>query len=174
MKEIQRTITGFDKEKIKINKSDAEGFSEIIYGIHKGIVESTKEPIGLREGISLVNGATKILFKMRKFADPFFQAAIIYNEIAKNHYFIEGNKRTAHCTAKTHLLGRGHHFKLKYKYAVKFIEEIADGKKSTEEIITWLKNDSTNYRFQSREKYLKLLWKEITKDEKRGRPKKNV
>ncbi len=55
------------------------------------------------------------------------------------HYFIDGNKRTAHVLAKLNLLDQGYIFKINYKTAVSFIISIAANNKSITEIEYWIK-----------------------------------
>lgn len=169
MKDNQLSLEFFIKN--KVTKEEAEKFANMIQNIHKEVVESTNEPKGERPGISLIIGATRICAIRKKFSDPFLIVAFIYREIAQNHYFTEGNKRTAHGFAKSELFFRGYHLKIRYKYAVPFIEKIASKGVSQSEIIAWLKRNSIKYHEKSAERYLKEIIKEINIDEKRGRPK---
>lgn len=177
VKGIQFTLKRWSQEvapfKI-VSKENASAYEEVIINVHASIVHSTHEPKEMRSGTSLYLGAQEILAAFELTQDPFYQAAIIYDVIAhKGHYFIEGNKRTAYCMAKAHLLSNKYHFIVNYKYAIPFIEHIAQGKKSVGEIREWLSRFSCKYYRKTREKYLKQLIKEMTKDEKRGRPVKD-
>ncbi len=174
MREFQRTLVGFDPTWRKVvSKIEAERYAKLIRRVHFRVVKSTKEPREVRQGVSLVLGATKILSAIKKFNDPYLHAATIYNEIARHHYFIEGNKRTAHCLAKAHLFLAGIHFKFPYKYAVTFVQDIAAGNKTKNQVILWIKKKSVRYQERSTKKYLNSIIKEMNVVEKRGRPRKH-
>ena len=138
-----------------VKKEEAHNYEKLLLAVHDAIVESNGDPKGQREGCSLLLGAMNIICQFKTKQDVFFCAAFVYKELATRHYFIEGNKRTAHCMAKAHLFSEGFHLKVHYRYAEPFIKEIAEGQKKLPEIIDWLEKNSAKYQGKSREKYLK-------------------
>ena len=67
--------------------------------------------------------------------------AVIYNLLATRHYFVDGNKRTAHVTAQTWLLSSGYEFRVPYEEAVPFIISIAR-EKPIKEIEEWVRENA--------------------------------
>lgn len=81
-------------------------------------------------------------FWEKRINDPFLAAAFIYSELAKRHYFVDGNKRTSHVLAKSFLATAGFHFEAPYKTAVSFIVSIAMDDKTISQIRKWLERNS--------------------------------
>ena len=177
MYSIQRTLLSFLRNVLPyhlVKRREALAYEQTILSVHALIVESTRDPKTRRPGCSLHIAAIDILSEFKQTSDVFHQAAVIYDELARRgHYFTDGNKRTAHCMAKAHLFSHGYHFKVDYRYAVPFIEKIADGQKSLKTIRSWLMKHSSKYHDHSADMYLKKLIKEMTVYEKRGRPAKD-
>lgn len=156
------------------SKKRSRQLRDSINTIHDLVIESTDDPRPRRQGKDLLHAAMVILHATETTINPHYQAAMIYQELAQGHYFIDGNKRTAHITAKSHLLFSGYHLKVRYKWAVPFIEQIASGEKDLVEIVEWIEEHSIKYRKRKTfEDYLKKVMKEATVQENRGRPLKD-
>ncbi len=101
--------------------------------------------MGIRDEGGLYQSVYKILKSRIKYAnDPFSLAAFVYQEIARKHHFVDGNKRTAHVYAKLMLYLSGYVFKLEYKLATLFIMKIAEHNSQVtfQEIKEWAEKNS--------------------------------
>jgi death-on-curing family protein len=153
-----------------VKEEDAAMMEKHILGLHDLVIQSTGEPAGVRAGVSLRIAARKLFAILIGDKSPFHKTALIYQELAANHYFIEGNKRTAHVVAKSNLFILGYHFKPKYKDAVETIKRIASGEMETDEIIKWVAVQSIKYKEKTAKEYLTKILKEAAQKESRRRP----
>ena len=80
---------------IKIKKEIIQEIYEIIIKIHDRIVELTEEPKLLRPGSNLEYSIFKALNKSKGDFNIDF-AIRLMKDIAEDHPFVEGNKRTAY------------------------------------------------------------------------------
>jgi len=83
------------------------------------------------------------LFAYEK-ASTFDMAAAYAHGIAKNHPFLDGNKRSAFMSAYTFLARNGHQLSASEEMAVVATLELAAGKMSQQAFSTWLKQVSKN------------------------------
>jgi prophage maintenance system killer protein len=149
---------------MRITRKETLDYARFIAYVHDIIVTASKEPQGRRGG-SLDIAAYKILSCQALHTDPVHHAAVIYDEIARNHYFIEGNKRTAHALARWHLRLHGYRIKLHYPYAVSFLESIAEGRKTLRDIKLWIRANIERFPTHGTN-YLRKFVKEVLDDEK--------
>jgi death-on-curing protein len=128
---------------MEVSKYDVETFKEMIVGIHNLIIDVSGGEKGVRDEGGLEHAIFSILSFGDKQKNAIKLATKTYLLFAKRHYFVDGNKRTAHIIAKVllGLFGRLH-LKIHYKDAVKFIVDIAYDKKTEKDIIKWIKDNS--------------------------------
>lgn len=116
-----------------------------IIEIHAGIIDSFGGANGLRSK-ELLESAT---LRMRASFDGkdlyigiFAKAAALFESLAKNHAFVDGNKRTAFVGAVTFLEINGYETEFDKENAEKFILELVGGQKSFKQIVNFLKKNS--------------------------------
>jgi death-on-curing protein len=146
-----------------VTRRETQDYAKFIVYVHDRIVSLSGEPKGARGG-SITIAAYRILKAQEKHLDLAYHAAIIYDEIARNHYFIEGNKRTAHVLAKMYLYLHGYSFNLRYPDAVSFIMSVAEGKKQIRDIESWVCHNTERFSMHDTN-YLSKLVMEVLDDE---------
>ncbi|MBI2173047.1 MAG: hypothetical protein HYT73_02425 [Candidatus Aenigmarchaeota archaeon] len=101
--------------------------------------------------------AIKYFLSQRRIQKILFllNTAFIYAELSKRHYFVDGDKRTAHIFAKAFLMSEGFHFSIPYKTAVDFIISIAKDDVSINRIKKWLEDNSVKIKEKDIESYIK-------------------
>ncbi|HLC37747.1 MAG TPA: type II toxin-antitoxin system death-on-curing family toxin [Candidatus Nanoarchaeia archaeon] len=156
-------------KKIRASKEFIENSVKVIISLHDMIIEKSGGTSGIRDEAGLYNAMYRIInFQYKKMKDPCAVGAFVYQDIAKRHHFVDGNKRTAHCYAKILLFTMDYHLKLNYKEATEFILAIARDKnpKSFNEITEWIKKNAS--KVERRKKvvsYLKELYFDISNGE---------
>jgi death-on-curing protein len=78
------------------------------------------------------------------YPDIFTKAAVLLHSLAKNHPFIDGNKRTSLAVTKIFLKRNEYDLFSRHQKTVEFMVHVAEGKLDEEAIATWLKKNSTN------------------------------
>ena len=66
------------------------------------------------------------------------KAACTAFQIARNHPFVDGNKRTAHACVELFLLRNGYELRAGVEEQEVFFEEVAEGAVSREELSAWI------------------------------------
>jgi len=128
---------------MKITKLEVDLWKDAIVAVHDKILDESGGQKGVRDIGGLEHAIFSIMSIDNKYERPVHVAAKTYYMLATRHYFFDGNKRTAHITAKVFLmLFGGMHLKVRYKEAVDFIIAIADKKKTIKEIEDWIKSNS--------------------------------
>jgi death-on-curing protein len=110
--------------------------------IHERIVERFGGGRGLRDRKSLDSaiGRPQATFEGQDlYPDLFTKAAALGESLARNHPFVDGNKRTAWEAMRTFLEENGRPLRAGPDEIVEFVLCIAEGRVSTEEITTWLR-----------------------------------
>lgn len=127
-----------------VTKQMVEEYAAEIEHVHDESIERFSGENGIRDKGGLHHAAFEIL-KAAESDKPFHVAAVIYSLLATRHYFVDGNKRTAHAVAHAWLLSYGYDLKIPYSEAVPFIIDIAHGK-PVAEIEKWIETnaDKTN------------------------------
>ena len=144
-----------------IKKEEILIFKKVVELLHDWIILKTGGELGMRDDGGLYHICTRI-YEYSEKNMPFFDwVSHIYKDFATRHYFIDGNKRTAHTLAKAALIAHGYHFKIPYKEAVKFIIEIGDSKKSLGDIKKWLEENSERIKEDEINKYITEWQKKI-------------
>lgn len=146
---------------IKISKEIVEKYRKIIIKTHEEVINTSGGCSGIRDEGGLDHAITEIIKAGEKHykTNPQLAAAKIYEMLATRHYFTDGNKRTAHLMTKLSMLASQIHLKLYYKEAVKFIIDIANGKKKLPEIEEWLRTNSNHV--DTVDEYISEFYEEI-------------
>lgn len=142
--------------KQSISKHHVEELVSAISTLHDVIIKESGGENGIRDEGGLYNSCYKILsFSKKDSKNSFLNTAFIYTELAKRHYFVDGDKRTAHIFAKAFLMSEGFHFSIPYKTAVDFIISIAKDDVSINRIKKWLEDNSVKIKEKDIESYIK-------------------
>jgi len=129
-----------------MNKKDVESLKKEVIEIHDKLIKILGGEEGIRDDGGLYYCAYKILFHLHKTKDPFSIGAFVLQDLAQNHYFFDGNKRTAFVITKYVLLKKGYYLLLSYDESLAIITQLASYiKMSNKEIKNWLKNNSKEY-----------------------------
>jgi death-on-curing family protein len=126
-----------------MDKKDVERLKNEIIEIHDLLIKLLGGEAGLREEGGIYYWAYKTLFHLHKTKDPFGIGAFVLQDLAQNHYFVDGNKRTAYVFTKYILLKKGKKLLPSYIQALDLLTEIASYKKLN--LNKWLKNNSIDY-----------------------------
>lgn len=130
---------------------------ETIINVHDAIIKLSGGERGMRDEGGLYNSTYKILNHQDKHKDePTSLGAFILNEIAKRHYFVDGNKRTAYVISKMFMLINKCHLKTDYNNSIKFILDVAkhESKISFNQIKSWLSKNCSYIEEKDVETYL--------------------
>ncbi len=158
----------WDKPKERVSKRFVEDYKEEIIKIHSDIIKESGGEAGIRDKGGLHHAAYQILRYITKNKDdPVSIGAKIYDDLAKRHYFVDGNKRTAHCFAKMVLITLDHHLKIRYKQALDFILKIArhNNPAPFNEIKTWIQKNLIKIKDENLKRYLKEVYFDICNKE---------
>ena len=120
--------------------------AEQVLFIHARIMNETGGGHDVRD-LGLLQSAVarpQATFERRDlYPDVFSKAAALMASLAKNHAFLDGNKRTAITATGVFLGMNGLSLEASQKELVRFTLGLAVGKISDSEAATWLKNHST-------------------------------
>lgn len=153
----------------RISKEFVEQYKNQIIKLHDFIINSSGGEKGIRDDGGLYNAACKILnYYLKHYNSKTKVGAFIFEDLAKRHYFMDGNKRTAYGIVKVYLITEGYHLKVDYAEAVSFIIQIArhENPKTFDEIAQWLKQNIKKIPSIDIEIYLKELLYDIIFGEK--------
>ena len=118
---------------------------EEVIAINTGIVNATGGSIGLRDAGALAMCVAKPFQSFggkETYADVFTKAAAVLESLARNHPFIDGNKRTAFLTAVRVIENNGYATHFDNKDVEATMVKIVVEKFSIETIAAWLKENS--------------------------------
>jgi len=146
-----------------MKKEDVREFKNAIIEIHNAIIENSGGEHGIRDDGGLDYISYKILNHLHKTKDPFKIGVFIFKQIAQNHYFLDGNKRTAYLITEFILLKKGHYLTTNYKNAVNFIIKIANyhNPATSKEIEEWLRKNTEPVSEKNIQKYIKEIHNDI-------------
>ncbi len=119
---------------------------EEVIAINAGIVHATGGSIGLRDAGALAMCVTKPFQSFggkETYPDVFSKAAAVLESIARNHPFIDGNKRTAFISAVRVIERNGYLTHFDNRDVEEMMVRIVVEKTPLEEIVAWLKKNST-------------------------------
>lgn len=99
-----------------------------IVSIHDTVIKTSGGASGIRDAGGLHHFAYEFLhlYATATVDQSCEMGAFIYSGLARNHYFFDGNKRTAFAFSKMHLLLRGSHLRVDYDNALPFLLQVAD------------------------------------------------
>ncbi len=113
-------------DNLKTTRIFVEQNVKLISSLHEGIITESGGEQGIRDYGGLYNSVYKILqYQENHNNNPAAVGAFVYKELAGRHHFNDGNKRTAHASAKIILFLMGFHLQIKYKESIQFILRIA-------------------------------------------------
>src|SRR3989344_1634387 len=118
---------------------------EEVIAINTGIVNATGGAVGLRDAGALAMCVAKPFQSFggkETYADVFTKAAAVLESIARNHPFIDGNKRTAFLAAVRVIERNGYRTHFDNKDVEETMVKIVVEKYSVETIAAWLKENS--------------------------------
>ena len=119
----------WEKPSKKISKEFIENIKITMIGLHHSIIKNSGGERGIRDEGGIHNAVYKVFSYMKKeFKYPHKVGAFVFDDLAKRHYFVDGNKRTAYCFTKAVLMMMNYHLKVDYNIAVPFILQIANHK----------------------------------------------
>lgn len=107
--------------------------------IHKGLVDETSGSHGVRD-LNLLRSAIERP-KHNKYKSVFEKAACYFESLAKNHAFIDGNKRVSIAATTYFLFLQGYKLKVSNKTLFNFTLAVVNKDKKIEEIAYWLKQN---------------------------------
>ncbi len=119
--------------------------AEEIITIHTAVIRTTGGSDGLREAGSLAMCASKPASAFGGkdvYADVFHKAAAVLECLARNHVFVDGNKRTAFMTALCVIERNGHRTFFDNTDIEETMVRIVVDKHSVETIAAWLEKNS--------------------------------
>ena len=122
---------------------------EEVVAINTAIVHATGGSVGLRDAGALSMCVAKPWQSFggkETYPDIFSKAASVLESIARNHPFIDGNKRTAFITAVRVIERNGYRTHFDNKDAEETMVRIVVKKYSIETIASWLKVNSSEYK----------------------------
>ncbi|MDQ1236719.1 death-on-curing protein [Paenibacillus sp. SORGH_AS306] len=93
---------------------------------------------------SAIRRPMQSLFGEDAYPSLFDKAGALLESLVKNHYFHNGNKRTAYLVVKSFLMINGYHLRMERVFAVEFIVDIAKGNTSFEQIVAILYRHSVS------------------------------
>src|SRR3989344_489602 len=119
---------------------------EEVIAINTGIVNATGGSVGLRDAGALAMCVAKPFQSFggkETYAEVFTKAAAVLESIARNHPFVDGNKRTAFLTAVRVIERNGYRTHFDNKVVEEMMIRIVVEKLSIEVVAAWLKENST-------------------------------
>jgi len=118
---------------------------EEVIAINTGIVNSTGGSLGLRDAGALSMCVAKPFQSFggkETYPDVFTKAAAVLESIARNHPFVDGNKRTAFLTAVRAIERNGYRTHFDNKDVEETMVKIVVEKYPIESITAWLEKNS--------------------------------
>jgi death on curing protein len=119
--------------------------AEQVLFIHSRIIDETGGAHGLRD-LGLLRSAVArpmATFDQRDLYPTVFQkAAVLAESLAKNHPFLDGNKRTSVASVALFLRINGYQLQATQKDLVQFAINLATGNLETSKAVVWLRSHS--------------------------------
>ena len=116
---------------------------EVVHAIHQDQIHQHGGSLGIRDenllSASLARPKHFLAYGKPKIFD--LAAAYAYG-LAKNHPFIDGNKRTAFAVMATFLLVNGYLLEVPEKEVVQIMERLATDQETQESLAQWLRENS--------------------------------
>lgn len=122
---------------------------EQVLFIHSRLIDAAGGGNGIRD-IGLLQSAVSrpmaAFGEKDLYSDVFHKAAALMESLAKNHPFIDGNKRTAITSASIFLMQNGYRLEAGQRELEGFALKTAIGKISFEDAISWFENHSIDVK----------------------------
>ncbi|OGC88411.1 hypothetical protein A3D70_02940 [Candidatus Adlerbacteria bacterium RIFCSPHIGHO2_02_FULL_54_18] len=118
---------------------------EVALALHATVLQLTNGRLGVRDMGSLLGCLERpktVLGGKEMFPTLFLKAAALTETIARNHPFVDGNKRGAHLIGRELLVLNGYDLEPKPGEIEKFMLWIVTQKPPLEEIAAWLEKNS--------------------------------
>lgn len=116
-----------------------------ILAIHSLIIEETTGSHGVRD-LGLLQSAVMrpqmTVGGVDAFKDVFEKTAVYIDSIAKNHFFVDGNKRTAFTAGSRFLYVNGYNLQISEGEIVAFMLRIIEERLDIKAIAQWLREHS--------------------------------
>ena len=109
---------------------------EDLIEIHRRVIER----FGGASGILYEGTLDYTVDKAAGAKDFIEEAAILLETIAKEHPFVDGNKRTAFASAEATLRLNGYHMAVEDEDAIQFLLKVAQGELTRKEVANWIKH----------------------------------
>lgn len=116
-----------------------------VLGLHKLLIDRFGGSFGVRdEGAldSAINRPFMTFDGVDLYQSPIEKAAALIESLAKNHPFVDGNKRTAYYLSRKYLNQNNIEIIAKEDEKYDFVINIASGNYSFEDIIDWLNKNT--------------------------------
>ena len=113
--------------------------------LHATVLQLTHGKLGVRDMNALLGCLERpktVLGGKEMFSTLFLKAAALTETIARNHPFIDGNKRTAHLLGRELLVLNGYELNPKVGEIEKFMLRVVVDKAPLEQIAAWLEKNS--------------------------------
>jgi death-on-curing protein len=161
----------WNKERRRIPRPLVEDYEKSIISLHNGVINISGGEHGIRDNGGVYYSTYHLLQYIDKNpGNPIGMGTLIFNEFARKHHFVDGNKRTAFVVAKTFMLVNRCHLKVEYKEALEFILKIAEynSKVTSEEISDWLKCNCEIIEDKEVETYINKIFVSLHRGAKHG------
>ncbi len=134
----------WNKKRRLVKKEEIDNLVKEIINTNKDIINYSGGEFGVRDEGGIYFSVYNFKNLTEKNAgNPIVVGAFIFNEFAKKHHFIDGNKRTAYAISKMTMLLMRCYLKINYKTALPFILRIAEYNSNItfKDIVDWLKDN---------------------------------
>lgn len=116
-----------------------------VLNLHEMLIEFYGGSNGIRDEKALdsaINRPFMTFDGIDLYITPIEKAAALIESIAKNHPFVDGNKRTAYYLSRRFLNLNGIEINATQEDKYQFVINIASGQYQYEDIVEWLKNNT--------------------------------
>jgi death-on-curing protein len=116
---------------------------EVVRVIHQDQIQHYGGSLGVRDENLLAASLARPKYLLACGQPDLFDLAAAYGYgLAKNHPFIDGNKRTAFAVMATFLLVNGYLLEVPEKEVVQIMERLATDQETQESLAQWLRKNS--------------------------------
>ena len=117
--------------------------SDVVLAIHDRQLAEHGGPIGVRDGGALDSALMRPVNQWSHGTDDLYALAAAYAfGIARNHPFVDGNKRTAWMLARLFLRINAQALSFGEREAIELVQALAAGELSEDELADWLRQHS--------------------------------
>ena len=127
-----------------MDKKEVERLKNFIVETHDFIIEKYGGELGIRDCGGIYYCAYRILFKLHKTKDPFQIGVFVLQDLAQNHYFLDGNKGIAFVMTFFVLWKKGKYLTKRYQDSIAFMIEVACKQTTQKIVLDWLRRNTKN------------------------------